>query len=81
MFSHLVCDIIRSQDIPIGIRQTLIPVPTTNDQETKSLFFNIQEDVMVIIICLWMKKVRYYLNNDKNSNIDEQYIYRISKSR
>jgi hypothetical protein len=29
----VVCDIIRSQDVPIGIRQTLIPVPTTTDQE------------------------------------------------
>lgn len=30
---HLVCDIIRSQDVPIGIRQTLTPVLPTNEQE------------------------------------------------
>lgn len=27
----VVCDIIRSQDVPIGIRQTLIPVPNGNN--------------------------------------------------
>jgi hypothetical protein len=35
---YLVCDIIRSQDVPIGIRQTLIPVPTTNEQEQNHCF-------------------------------------------
>jgi hypothetical protein len=38
MFSHLVCDIIRSQDVPIGIRQTLVPVSTTTEQETNHCF-------------------------------------------
>ena len=33
----IVCDIIRSQDVPIGIRQTLIPV-TTTDQEQHHCF-------------------------------------------
>jgi len=37
---YLVCDIIRSQDVPIGIRQTLIPVSTTNDQEQNHCFQN-----------------------------------------
>lgn len=32
-----VCDIIRSQDVPIGIRQTLAPV-TTNDSEHHHCF-------------------------------------------
>jgi hypothetical protein len=36
---YLVCDIIRSQDVPIGIRQTLIPV-TTNDHEQHHCFQN-----------------------------------------
>jgi hypothetical protein len=37
---YLVCDIIRSQDVPIGIRQTLTPVSTTNDQEQNRCFQN-----------------------------------------
>jgi hypothetical protein len=28
----LVCDVIRSQDIPIGIRQTLIPIEIPQQQ-------------------------------------------------
>jgi len=33
-FSLLVCDIIRSQDVPNGIRQTLVPVSNgQNNQE------------------------------------------------
>jgi len=34
----VVCDIIRNQDVPIGIRQTLIPVSTTNEQEQHHCF-------------------------------------------
>ncbi len=35
---YLVCDIIRSQDVPMGIRETLIPIPTTNEQESNHCF-------------------------------------------
>lgn len=39
IFISLVCDIIRSQDVPIGIRQTLTPVSTTNEQDQQQHCF------------------------------------------
>lgn len=45
---YLVCDIIRSQDIPAGIRQTLVPIETYKQRDSDDSYKLINDDGKLI---------------------------------
>ncbi len=47
---YLVCDIIRSQDVPIGIRQTLTPVEIPQQRHNVDHYMLIDEEGSFVYI-------------------------------